>query len=61
MNFSIKFMSASTKIETTMEKLKPYVENILYDSVVPIMFITEHDVETFQANPVEYIRSQYDF
>jgi hypothetical protein len=30
-----------------MEKLKPYVENILYDTIIPIMFITEKDMNSF--------------
>lgn len=44
-----------------MEKLKPFVENILYDTVIPIMFITQHDVETFDNDPIEYIRNLFDF
>lgn len=44
-----------------MEKLKPYVENILYDTIIPIMFITEKDMSTFNNDPIEYIRNQYDF
>ena len=44
-----------------MEKLKPFVENILYDTIVPILFITEKDIETFSTDPIEYIRNQYDF
>lgn len=44
-----------------MEKLKPYVENILYDTVIPIMFISEKDMNSFQTDPIEYIRQQYDF
>ena len=44
-----------------MEKLKPYVENILTETLVPIMFVTEKDVETFESDPVEFIRNLYDF
>ena len=44
-----------------MEKLKPYVENILYDTVIPIMCVTEKDVKTFETDPVEFIRGLYDF
>ena len=56
LSFAIKFIAASTKKANTMEKLKPYVENILYDTVIPIMFITEKDMTTFESDPVEYIR-----
>jgi hypothetical protein len=44
-----------------MEKLKPYVENILYDTIIPIMFVSQKDINMFNNDPVEYIRSQYDF
>ena len=44
-----------------MEKLKPFVENILYYTIIPIMFITQKDMSTFQNDPIEYIRNQYDF
>ena len=61
LNFCIKFTSASTKLENTMEKLKPFVENILYDTVVPILFISHKDLQQYENDPVEYIRAQYDF
>jgi hypothetical protein len=61
LSFAIKFISNSTKQAQTMEKLKPYVENILFDTVIPIMFITERDMNTFESDPIEYIRNQYDF
>jgi hypothetical protein len=40
-----------------MEKLKPFVENILYDTIIPILFVTERDVTTFNNDPVEFIRN----
>jgi len=61
LNFAIKFISASTRMQNTMEKLKPYVENILYDTVIPIMYITQRDVEQMEDSPIEYIRNLYDF
>jgi len=61
LNFAIKFISNSTKLQNTMEKLKPFVENILHDTVVPTLYITERDVNSFNNDPIEYIRNQYDF
>jgi len=40
-----------------MDEIKPYVEDILQNIVVPIMFISEQDVESFTNEPIEYIRS----
>lgn len=61
LNFAIKFISKCSQMDHTMNKLKPYVENILYDTVIPIMFVTQRDLETFETDPIEYIRSLYDF
>mmetsp|Transcript_29520 Transcript_29520/g.44887 ORF Transcript_29520/g.44887 Transcript_29520/m.44887 type:complete len:666 (+) Transcript_29520:641-2638(+) len=61
LNFNIKFIAKCSQLSNTMEKLKPFVENILYDTIIPIMFITEKDLETFNDDPIEYIRNQYDF
>jgi hypothetical protein len=57
LNQALKFISASTKQSNTMEKLKPYVENILYDTIIPIMFVSQKDINMFNNDPVEYIRS----
>jgi hypothetical protein len=40
LSFAIKFLGAATKQKATMEKIKPFVEEILYECIIPIMFIT---------------------
>ena len=57
----IKFISLATQLENTMATLKPYVHRILFDTIIPIMFVTKKDVETFHEEPVEYIRNLYEF
>jgi hypothetical protein len=47
LNFAIKYVSAATKIKQTMDKLKPFMDRIMYQSVVPIMLVTERDVSLF--------------
>jgi hypothetical protein len=44
-----------------MERLKPHVEQILCENIIPIMLVTQKDLETFENDPMEYIRVQYDF
>lgn len=61
LSFSIKVLSYCTKHENTMEKLKPFIENIMFDTIVPIMYITERDINTLNDDPIEFIRNQYDF
>ena len=40
LNFAIKYTSASTKLKNTMEKLKPFIDKILKDIVIPILFVS---------------------
>lgn len=47
LNFNIKVVSAAVKIEQTMTKLKPYIDNILYDMAVPIMLVSHRDINLF--------------
>jgi hypothetical protein len=61
LNFAIKFVSACTKLPKTMEKLTPFVENLLYETIIPIMLITHKDATLYKEDPIEYIRKQYDF
>ena len=56
LNFVIKMVTASCKIERTMNKLKPFMDNVLYETVVPIMLVSHRDMTLFQEDPVEYIR-----
>jgi len=44
-----------------MEKLKPFIESILYESAIPIMLQTHKDVCLFSEDPTEYVRKQLDF
>lgn len=39
-----------------MKVLYPYIETILFDIVIPVMFITNKDVQLFKEDPIEYIR-----
>jgi len=61
LNFVIKYVSSATKIERTMTKLKPFMDNILYETVIPIMLPTMKDITLFSEDPIEYIRKQQDF
>ena len=45
----------------TMEKLIPYMDKILYDTIIPIMYISQKEAKTFEHDPIQYIRDQYDF
>ena len=56
LNFVIKFVTCSCKIDRTMNKLKPYIDNILYETAIPIMLVSHRDMSLFHEDPIEYIR-----
>lgn len=47
LNFVIKLVTSATKIPITMAKMLPFVENILYETVIPLMIISSRDVQLF--------------
>mmetsp|Transcript_21269 Transcript_21269/g.20416 ORF Transcript_21269/g.20416 Transcript_21269/m.20416 type:complete len:126 (+) Transcript_21269:1110-1487(+) len=44
-----------------MTTLKPYVENLLYETLIPIMMLSHKDVTLYNEDPIEYIRKGFDF
>ena len=56
----MKYISAAANIDYTVEKLNPYIETLLYDTLLPFFYITEKDVERFDNDPVEYILTMFD-
>ena len=36
------------------------MDKILYETIIPLMMISERDVNLFQDDPIEYIRKQQD-
>lgn len=61
LNYAIKYVQSSIRQEKTMTILKPFVENILYETIVPIMLITHKDATLYKDDPIEFIRKQMDF
>lgn len=56
LNFCIKYVTQSSKLPTTMSVLKPFVEKLLFDLIIPVMLVTHKDVTLFQDDPIEFIR-----
>lgn len=44
-----------------MQMLAPFVEKLLFENILPIMFITHKDTTLFKDDPIEFIRKQNDF
>jgi hypothetical protein len=43
-----------------MRVLKPFIENLLFETIIPIMLVQHKDVVLFREDPIEYIRKQND-
>ena len=43
-----------------MNKMLPFIENILYETVIPLMIISNRDIQLFEEEPIEYVRKQAD-
>jgi len=60
LNFVVKLVSSATKVERTMAKMVPFIENILYETAIPLMMVSNRDQQLFHEDPIEYIRKQQD-
>ena len=58
LNFVIKLVTSGTKIKRTMAKMLPFMDNILYETVIPLMLTSTRDIRLFQEDPIEFIRKQ---
>jgi importin-7 len=61
LNFAIKYVQQAAKLPLTMQVLYPFIEQILFENIVPIMQPSHADVTLFKEDPIEYIRKQNDF
>lgn len=43
LNYVIKLVSSATKVELTMNKMLPFLENILYETAIPMMLVSQRD------------------
>ena len=43
LNFVIKLISSATKIPLTMNKMLPFMDSILYETVIPLMLVSSRD------------------
>jgi importin-7 len=60
LNFNMRYVCYAIKIKPLMAVLKPYIDNILYETAIPIMLPSQRDVALFHEDPIEYIRKQED-
>ncbi len=39
-----------------MNIIQPYADNLLFETIVPIILVTANDAELFRNEPIEFIR-----
>jgi len=39
-----------------MNIMQPYLENLLFETTVPIILVTIHDLNMFRDDPTEFLR-----
>ena len=61
LNFNLKLIQQSIKIPQLKDKLIPFVDTILYEIVIPLLLMSNKDIQQFDEDPVEFIRSLFDF
>ena len=44
-----------------MKEIKSRIDNLMFDTIVPIMYVSQQNMDQFENEPIEYIRSQFDF
>ena len=56
LNFNIKFVDTALRFAKLRNKLQPFIENLLYETVIPLLIMTNNDIQQFDTDPIEYIR-----
>lgn len=60
LNYSLQFLSHACKHPQTMAQVGPYVDNLLFETAVPLILVTSRDAYLLNEEPVEFIRNQAD-
>jgi hypothetical protein len=61
LNFSLKYVTAAFKNAVMFEKVVPYAEKLLKESILSIIKLQERDYQLFENDQHEFIRKQMDF
>ena len=56
LNNALRFISNAIYIENAFEKIKPFLEKILYEASAHVMKITQEEIYMFSEDIVEYLR-----
>lgn len=60
-HFGIKFLIKALRYKSLFEGFLPSIENILYETLFPMLFLTPRDSELWETDPSEFIRQVFYF
>jgi hypothetical protein len=60
LNFCLKIISTGFNHACSVHFIKPHVETILSQYAIPLMLLTEKDIEDFESDPIEFVRKSSD-
>ncbi len=64
LDYSIKFVENACRIPCLMTSpqllLQPYIDNILFETAVPVIIVSSGDAFQFREEPVEFLRREQD-
>lgn len=55
-HFGIKFLIKVFKYKVLFDRFQPHIETILYDTLFPLLWLTQRDSELWESDPAEFIR-----
>ena len=61
LNTSLRFLTKALNNKTLYKSVcQPHLQSILYEITLPLLLISEKDVQTWTENQIEYVRLQVD-
>jgi hypothetical protein len=54
--YSLRFLTKAVTVPLAMNIMQPYLENLLFETTVPIILVTTHDLYLFREDPIEFLR-----
>lgn len=61
LHFSLKYLFYSLRLTKTWETVHPHLEKILFEVLVPMLYLTPKDEHLWNNDPDEYVRKEEDF
>jgi len=61
LHFSLKYVFYALRLAKTWLMIHPHLEKIMFDVLIPMLFLTPKDESVWNSDPDEYVRKEEDF